>query len=108
MFKKKIIILTIYLLLYQSPLLSKSTSFDDFNSKNLSKYFSGILALENNDNSQALNFLNSSKILIDLHEPYLEKLIMTLVLKTKFLKQSIILKFTMKKIIYNFLKLLFY
>ncbi len=83
MFKKKIIILTIYLLLYQSPLLSKSTSFKDFNSKNLSKYFSGILALENNDNSQALNFLNSSKILIDLHEPYLEKLIMTLVLENK-------------------------
>ena len=83
MFKKKIIILTIYLLLYQSPLLSKSTSFKDFNSKNLSKYFSGILALENNDNSQALNFFNSSKILIDLHEPYLEKLIMTLVLENK-------------------------
>ena len=83
MFKKKITIILISLLLYQSPLLSKSTSFDEFNSKNLSKYFSGIVAFENKDNSIALNYFNSSKILINQHDPYLERFVMSLVLEDK-------------------------
>ena len=83
MFKKKIIIILISVLLYQSPLLSKSTSFDEFSSRNLSKYFSGIVALENKNNSEALDFFNSSKILINQHEPYLERLVTTLVLEDK-------------------------
>ncbi len=83
MFNKKIIIILISLLLYQSPLLSKSTSLSGFNSKNLSNYFSGIIALENKNNSAALDFFNSSKILINQHDQYLEKLVMTLVLEDK-------------------------
>ena len=83
MFNKKIIIILISVLLYQSPLLSKSTSFDEFSSRNLSKYFSGIVALENKNNSEALDFFNSSKILINQHEPYLERLVATLVLEDK-------------------------
>jgi hypothetical protein len=71
MFKKKIIIILISVLLYQSPLLSKSTSFSEFSSRNLSKYFSGIVALENQKNSDALDFFNTSKILINRHDPYL-------------------------------------
>jgi hypothetical protein len=83
MFNKKIIIILISLLLYQSPLLSKSTSLNEFNSKNLSNYFSGIVALENKNNSAALDFFNSSKILLNHHDSYLEKLVMTLVLEDK-------------------------
>ncbi len=83
MFKKKITIILFSLLLYQSPLLSKSTSFDQFNSKNLSKYFSGIVAFENKNNSKALDFFKSSKILINLHDPYLERFVMSLVLEDK-------------------------
>ena len=83
MFNKKIIIILISLLLYQSPLLSKSNSLSEFNSKNLSNYFSGTIALENKNNSAALNFFNSSKILINKHDPYLEKLVLTLVLEDK-------------------------
>ena len=83
MFNKKFIIILISLLLYQSLLLSKSTSFDEFNSKNLSKYFSGIVAFENKDNSDALSYFNSSKILINHHDPYLEKFVMSLVLENK-------------------------
>ena len=83
MFIKKFTIILISLLLYQSPLLSKSNSFNDIDSKNLSNYFSGILALGNKNNSQALNFFNSSKILINLHDPYLEKFVTTLVLEDK-------------------------
>tara|TARA_Y100000768_G_scaffold388139_1_gene382399 strand:+ start:217 stop:1902 length:1686 start_codon:yes stop_codon:yes gene_type:complete len=83
MLQKKITIVFITILLYQSPLLSKSTSFNEFNSNNLSKYFSGIVAFENNNNSQALDFFNSSKILINRHEPYLQKFVMSLVLEDK-------------------------
>jgi len=83
MFNKKIIIILISLLLYQSPLLSKSNSLSEFNSKNLSNYFSGTIALENKNNSAALDFFNSSKILINKHDPYLEKLVLTLVLEDK-------------------------
>ena len=56
MFVKKIKIILFILLVYQNPLYSKSNSFDDFDSRNLSKYFSGLVAFENKDNSSALNF----------------------------------------------------
>ena len=83
MFNKKFIIIIISLLLYQSSLLSKSNSFEGFNSKNLSKYFSGIVAFENKNNLEALSYFNSSKILISQHDPYLEKFVMSLVLEDK-------------------------
>ena len=83
MFYKKIIIILISLLFYQSPILSKSISFNKINSKNLSNYFSGIVAFENKENTEALNYFNSSKILIDQHDPYLEKFVISLVLENK-------------------------
>ncbi len=101
MFNKKIIIL-LFLLLYQSPLLSKSNSFDEFNSKNLSKYFSGIVAFENKQNSKALNYFNSSKILINLHDPYLEKFIMSLILEGKVSQAINLIKTNKKKSNSNF------
>ena len=83
MFIKKIKIFLIISLFYQTPLYSKSNSFEDFNSKNLSKYFSGIVAFENKDNTAALDFFNSSKILLDRHNPYLKRYIYSLVLENK-------------------------
>ena len=83
MFFKKIKLFLIFILFYQTPLYSKSTSYNDFNSKNLSKYFSGIVAFENKDNSKALDFFNSSKILINEHDPYLKRYIYSLVLSNK-------------------------
>ena len=83
MFQKKIKLVLTLLILYQTPLYSKSNSFDNLDSKTLSKYFSGIIAFENKDNSKALDFFNSSKILIDGHDPYLKKYIYSLVLKNK-------------------------
>ena len=97
MFKKKITIIFILALLYQSPLLSKSTSFNELNSKNLSKYFSGIVAFENKDNSQALNFFSSSKILLNRHEAYLKKLVMSLVLEDKVARAINYIKTNSKK-----------
>ena len=83
MFIKNIKFLLILFLLYQNPLHSKSASFDDFDSKNLSKYFSGIIAFENKNNSKALNFFNNSKILLNKHEPYLKRYVYSLVLENK-------------------------
>jgi tetratricopeptide (TPR) repeat protein len=71
------------LLFYQSPLYSKSKTLNDFNSHHLSNYFSGIVAYENNDNSQALKFFKSSKSLIKQHDSFLENYIYTLVIEGK-------------------------
>ena len=60
------------LILYQSPLYSKSITLNYFNKSNLSKYFSGIIAFENKDNSKALSFYDSSKILLNKHDPFLK------------------------------------
>ncbi len=83
MFFKKIYIILILFVLYQNPLHSKSNSFTEFDSKNLSKYFSGIVAYENKDNALALDFFNSSKILLNEHDPYLKRYIQSLVLENK-------------------------
>ena len=83
MFNKKIKLFLVIFLIYQSPLQSKSTSFKDLNPKNLSKYFSGIVAFENKDNSAALDFFNSSKILLNKHDPYLKRYVSSLVLEGK-------------------------
>ena len=83
MFLKYIKFIILIFLFYQTPVNSKSVSFDDFNSKNLSRYFSGIVAYENKDNSSALNFFNSSKILLDQHDPFLKRYIYSLVLENK-------------------------
>jgi tetratricopeptide (TPR) repeat protein len=70
-------------LIYQSPLYSKSKILNDFNSRHLSNYFSGIVAYENSENSKALKFFRSSKYLIKKHNSYLENYIYTLVLEGK-------------------------
>ena len=97
MFNKKIKIILIYLLFYQSPLFSKSNNFNDFNSNNISKYFSGIVAFENKDNSEALNYFNSSKILLNRHDPYLKKFVMSLVLENKVTQAINIIKVNSEK-----------
>ena len=71
------------ILLYQSPLYSKSKTLNDFNSRYLSDYFSGIVAYENGDNSQALEFFKYSKLLIKEHNTYLERYVYSLVLEGK-------------------------
>ena len=94
---KKLKFTLIIVLLYQTPLYSKSTSFDNFNTKNLSNYFSGIVAFEDKNNSKALKFFNSSKILINKHEPYLKRYVYSLVLENKVSQAINIIKSTKKK-----------
>ena len=73
----------IILLLYQSPLYAKNKTLNNYNSLYLSNYFSGIVAYENENNSEALKFFQTSKFLIKKHNYYLEKYVYTLVLESK-------------------------
>ena len=97
MFKKNFLLIVLSIILYQSSLFSKSTSLKEFNSKNLSKYFSGIIAFENKNNTKALDFFKSSKILINKHNPYLERLVLSLVLEDKVTQAINIVKANNKK-----------
>jgi len=51
MFNKLIKILVVFVIFYQTPVYSKSASFNDFNSRDLTNYFSGIIAYENKNNT---------------------------------------------------------
>ena len=83
MLLKKLKLIILIFLLYQGPLYSKSKSLNSFNSKYLSNYFSGIIAYENQNNSEALKFFDSSKILTNKHDPYLQRYIYSMVIESK-------------------------
>ena len=83
MFIKKLIFILFLFLSYQTQLYSKSISFEKIDSKNLSKYFSGIVASQNKNNSKALDYFNSSKVLINTHDAYLTRIVSSLVLENK-------------------------
>ena len=83
MLNKLIKIIVILTVSYQTPVYSKSASFNDFNSRYLTNYFSGIIAYENKDNTEALKFFNASKILINKHDLYLKRYVYSLVLENK-------------------------
>ena len=89
---KNIKFILIVLLFYQNTLFTKSNSFEKIDSKNLSKYFSGIVAFGNKKNSEALDFFNSSKILINAHDPFLKRYVSSLVLENKVLQAIQIIK----------------
>ena len=83
MFNKLIKILVAFVIFYQTPVYSKSASFNDFNSRDLTNYFSGIIAYENKDNTDALKFFNASKVLTNKHDIYLKRYVYSLVLENK-------------------------
>jgi len=80
---KKFFKIVLILIFYQSSLYSKSKTLNKFNSHNLSNYFSGMVAYQNKDNSEALKFFETSKFLIKQHNSYLERYIYSLVLEGK-------------------------
>jgi tetratricopeptide (TPR) repeat protein len=83
MFNKLVKALALFLLFYQTQVYSKSASFNDFNSRDLTNYFSGIIAYENKENTDALKFFNASKVLINKHNSYLKRYVNSLVLENK-------------------------
>ena len=100
--------LFLIILLYQSPLYSKSKTLNDINSRYLSNYFSGIVAQRNQENSQALKFFKSSKFLIKQHDPYLERYINSLVLERKVQQASSEIKQNLTESNSNFLRHIYY
>ena len=94
----KIFKIILFLVLsYQTPVYSKSTSFNDFNSRDLSNYFSGIIAYENRDNSEALKYFNLSKVLLNSHDNYLKRYVNSLVLENKVAQAINVIKNNSKK-----------
>ena len=102
MLKKILKLILIIQILYQSPLYSKSISFEDLDSKKLSNYFSGIVAFQNNNNIEALKFFNKSKSLIDGHNPYIKKYVTSLVLERKVTQAIKVINSNKSKIDQNF------
>ncbi len=83
MFLKFLKLVLLILISYQTPLYSKSASFNEYNSRDLSNYFSGVVAFENQDNSQALKFFNLTRVLINKHDSYLKRYVNSLILENK-------------------------
>jgi tetratricopeptide (TPR) repeat protein len=102
MLNKLIKILVTLLIFYQTPVYSKSASFNDFNSRDLTNYFSGIIAYENKDNTDALKFFNASKVLINKHDSYLKRYVYSLVLENKVAQAINIIKYKNNKDNTNF------
>ena len=83
MFFKVLKLALIITISYQTPLFSKSATFNEFNSRDLSNYFSGIIAYENKDNTNALKYFNLTRVLINKHDNYLKRYVNSLVLENK-------------------------
>ncbi len=92
MFNKLIKLIVIFSIVYQTPGHSKSASFNDFNSRDLSNYFSGMVAFENKNNSDALKFFNETKILLNKHNEFLKRYTYSLVLENKIVQAINIIK----------------
>ena len=77
------IILTIFFIFFTFEAKSKNIYSNDFNSKDLSNYFSGVISHNNQKNEQALKYFKSSKQLLNKHEEYFKRLIFSLSAKSK-------------------------
>jgi hypothetical protein len=73
------IFIFIIILFCQIPSYSKSSNNSKFNSKNLANYFSAIVSTQNQDTDNSLIFFETSKSLVDRHDPFLKQYIYTLV-----------------------------
>ena len=102
MLKKILKLILIIQIFYQSPLYSKSISFEDLDSRKLSNYFSGIVAFQNNNNIEALKFFSLSKSLIDDHNPYMKRYVTSLVLERKVTQAIKVINSNKSKIDQNF------
>ena len=91
------IIFIIFFIFFTLEAKSKNIYSKDFNSKELSNYFSGVISHNNQKNEQALKYLKSSKQLLNKHEEYFKKLIFSLVLNQNVDRAIQEIKFLKKK-----------
>jgi len=90
--KKLKLILFIVFFIYQTSAFSKTTDENDFNPKYLSNYLSAIISQNNKESDAAVKHFNSSKILINKHEKYLKKYVITLTVNGQVQKSINIIK----------------
>jgi len=90
--KKLKLILFIVFFIYQTSAFSKTTDENDFNPKYLSNYLSAIVSQNNKESDDAVKHFNSSKILINKHEKYLKKYVITLTVNGQVKKSINIIK----------------
>ena len=91
------IIFIIFLIFFTFEAKSKNTSSANFNSKEMSNYFSGVISHNNQKNEQALKYFKSSKQLLNKHEEYFKRLIFSLVLNQNVDRAIQEIKFLKKK-----------
>ena len=92
MIKKLKLILFIVFFIYQTSVFSKTTDENDFNPKYLSNYLSAIISQNNRESDDAIKYFNSSKILINKHQEYLKKYVITLTVNGQVQKSINIIK----------------
>ncbi len=95
-------ILFVILLFYQTTVHSKINKNSEFNSKDLSNYFSALLSSNNQKNFKALEHFRLSKSLINTHDPYLKNYINSLVIEGQVQTAINELKFNLDKENSNF------
>ena len=91
------IIFIIFFIFFTLEAKSKNISSKDFNSKEMSNYFSGVISHNNQKNKQALKYFKSSKQLLNKHEEYFKRLIFSLVLNQNVDRAIQEIKFLKKK-----------
>ncbi len=89
MIKKLKLILFLVFFIYQTSSFSKTTDERDFNPKYLSNYLSALISQNSED---SVNYFNSSKILINEHQAFLEKYIKALIVSGQIQKSINIIK----------------
>ena len=82
----------ILLLTYRSSVYSKNKDINEFNSKNVSSYFSALVYYDNQKNIDALKFFKLSDSLINRHDSYLKNYVFSLVMEGKIMKSIKLLK----------------
>ena len=92
----------VIILFYQTSVYSKIENNSEFNSKNLSNYFSALLLSNDQKNSKALEHFSLSRSLINKHEPYLKNYVNSLVIEGKVSRAIKELKFNLDKKNSNF------
>ena len=89
MIKKLKLILFLIFFIYQTSSFSKTTDERDFNPKYLSNYLSALISQNSED---SVKYFNSSKILINNHEIFLERYVKALAINGQIQKSINIIK----------------
>ena len=98
----------LFLILYQTNAISKTSTDKNFNPRYLSNYLSAIISYNNQNNENSIKFFNASKNLINKHETYLKDYIFALVLNGEVEKALFQIKSNKNEKKKTFLKLIYY